>query len=175
MRVAGEQAPAAGRFITAGGAALGVMVALAGCADTGVGPRDTASVSDVAPGGDGGPDADATAQPEYGVSPDGTVQDATTQPEYGVSPDGYAEDATAQPEYGVSPDAGPLLDVGPAGDVTDAGMPDGTVIDCDAVCCECEYGIIPDDVYEACCKPDPCANACCDCDYGDPPPPECCK
>jgi len=47
---------------------------------------------------------------------------------------------------------------------------------CEDVCCTCEYGIIPDEVWQECCAPppDPCENACCDCDYGEPPPPECC-
>jgi MoaA/NifB/PqqE/SkfB family radical SAM enzyme len=45
-------------------------------------------------------------------------------------------------------------------------------IDCTNVCCMCDYGIIPDDVWQACCAP--CENACCECDYGEPPPPQCC-
>lgn len=47
---------------------------------------------------------------------------------------------------------------------------------CADVCCECEYGIIPEDIWQQCCAPppDPCADACCECDYGEPPPPECC-
>jgi len=56
-------------------------------------------------------------------------------------------------------------------DGTDAG----DVIDCEEVCCMCEYGVIPDPVYEACCAIDPCEDVCCECDYGVPPPPECCE
>ena len=213
--VAGEQAPLAGRWVTASGAALAVLVALAGCPDTGgepglstqdaamatdgVGAQDTGTGPDAGAGADtaGTLDAgaDGTAQPEYGVSPDvledagGAVEDATAQPEYGVSPDvlddagGPVEDATITPDYGVWPDvvatdAGPdgHLDAADASPPQDAGVDAGgaDAIDCEAVCCDCEYGIIPDDVWNECCKPDPCANACCECDYGEPPPPECC-
>ncbi|GMV41590.1 MAG: hypothetical protein AMXMBFR64_33060 [Myxococcales bacterium] len=206
-RVAGEQAP--GRWVTAGGAALAVIVALAGCPDTGS-AADTTVATDTADvgqatdavadgGGDGGGDGgasdaghDTAAQPEYGVSPDawpsGDVSDAS-----GVSDLGDVVDAAAQPEYGVWPDVTEVECPGWEGDTEDVtpghdAEPDGALdaadaptdvspdaIDCEAVCCECEYGIIPDDVWDQCCKPDPCANVCCDCDYGDPPPPECCK
>ncbi|MDX9724279.1 MAG: radical SAM protein [Myxococcota bacterium] len=57
----------------------------------------------------------------------------------------------------------------PPGDV----QPDS--IDCSGVCCNCDYGILPDEVAAACCGiPDPCEGVCCDCDYGEPPPAECC-
>jgi hypothetical protein len=67
-----------------------------------------------------------------------------------------------QPEYGVPPDT--------QGETKPDAVPP---IDCEAVCCECEYGVIPEEVYKECC--DPCKDVCCDCDYGDPPPPECCE
>lgn len=43
----------------------------------------------------------------------------------------------------------PLTDPG----VTDPGAAE--VIDCSQVCCMCEYGIIPDEVWAACCAPPP--------------------
>jgi len=48
----------------------------------------------------------------------------------------------------------PLSDTGS----TDSGSTDpgiAEVIDCSQVCCLCEYGIIPDEVWEACCAPPP--------------------
>lgn len=78
-------------------------------------------------------------------------------------------------------DAGPRPDATPRdaaeGDAGDSGTPDtgpDAAIDCSAVCCECEYGVIPPEVFEQCCAPDPCAGVCCECDYGEPPPPQCC-
>ena len=48
-------------------------------------------------------------------------------------------------------------------------------IDCDAVCCYCEYGVSPsEEEWRACCEPDPCEGVCCGCDYGAEPPPGCC-
>jgi MoaA/NifB/PqqE/SkfB family radical SAM enzyme len=66
----------------------------------------------------------------------------------------------AQPDT-VPPDAAP----------PDAAQPDA--IDCSQVCCMCEYGIIPEEVYQACCAnpwtPDRCQKeACCNCK--DPAP-----
>jgi len=45
-------------------------------------------------------------------------------------------------------------------------------IDCEEVCCECEYGVLPPEVAEACCSEPPvdCENVCCECDYGVLPP-----
>lgn len=65
-------------------------------------------------------------------------------------------------------------DLADASDASDAGDT-GDAIDCEEVCCMCEYGVIPDPVYEACCAVDPCEDVCCNCDYGMPPPPECCE
>jgi MoaA/NifB/PqqE/SkfB family radical SAM enzyme len=83
------------------------------------------------------------------------------------------------PEDATTSDAradGPLLldggrdasrpDLGPV----DAAKPDG--INCGAVCCMCDYGVIPPDVWQTCCAP--CENVCCTCDYGVAPPPQCC-
>lgn len=89
---------------------------------------------------------------EYGVIPEEVYQECCAPQPDVVEPD-------VQPEYGVPPDA--------------QGETKPDVIDCDSVCCECDYGILPEGVYEECC--DPCKDACCDCDYGDPPPPECCE
>lgn len=82
-----------------------------------------------------------------------------------------------------------LSDVGQVdnGAVTDQGGVDAG-IDCETVCCMCDYGIIPDDVWQKCCAPDPvepvpdvvepvedvagpdagidCEKVCCDCEYG---------
>lgn len=88
-------------------------------------------------------------------------------------------------------DLGGLTDPGAPtdpGTPADPGLP-SDAIDCANVCCECEYGIIPDAEWQACCVPpdavahDPgpvdsgptdvspsdaidCANVCCECDYG---------
>ena len=67
-----------------------------------------------------------------------------------------------QMDYGVMPDT-----IQPADTKPDTGA-----INCDEVCCECEYGVIPEDVWKECC--DPCKDVCCDCDYGEPPP-GCCE
>ena len=141
-------------------------------------------------------ESDAGVQPDYGVPPD--VIDPDVQMEYGVPPD--ADDPDVQMDYGVPPDAGDpdvQMDYGVPPDADDpdvqmdygvppdAGDPDvqmeygmppdggGETIDCDTVCCECDYGVIPDEVWKECC--DPCADVCCDCEYGAPPPPECCE
>lgn len=39
-----------------------------------------------------------------------------------------------------------------------------------------EYSIIPQEVFDECCKTDPCENVCCMCDYGvEPILPGCCE
>jgi hypothetical protein len=54
-------------------------------------------------------------------------------------------------------------------------------IQCEEVCCECDYGELPPEVIEECCtppQPDPCENVCCECDYGVLPPEvieQCCE
>ena len=106
------------------------------------------------------------AQLEYGMPPDIVEPDA--QMDYGIIPDVVEPDA--QLEYGMPPDVVEpevQMDYGIEPDVVDKDA-----INCDDVCCECEYGVIPDEVWKECC--DPCKDACCDCDYGEPPPPECC-
>lgn len=70
------------------------------------------------------------------------------------------------------PDSIDTTDTSDTSDTTDTTDPDGEVLDCSVVCCSCEYGMIPDDIWQACCKV--CEDACCDCDYGVPPPPQCC-
>ncbi len=111
------------------------------------------------------PDATARdARPADAASPDAAVPDAAVPD--AASPDVASPDVAA-PDV-ASPDA-----AAPDAALPDALAPDAA-IDCMDVCCECEYGVIPEEVWEACCAPDPCADACCECDYGDPPPPECC-
>lgn len=114
---------------------------------------DATPVDDLAPVDDAGPDA--------------TEEEVSVGPEYGVFPDIHTPDATPDVTLDATPDA--TLDA----DTSDVADPDA--IDCTEVCCECEYGVIPEEVWEKCCAPDPCADACCECDYGDPPPPECCE
>jgi len=87
--------------------------------------------------------------------------------EYGIIPeDVYKECCTVQPDV-VEPTPDVTSDV----PVADQG-PDTPPISCANVCCLCDYGIIPEDVWKECC--DPCKDVCCDCDYGEPPPPQCC-
>ena len=120
------------------------------------------------------------AQPDVAdVTPDQTPADVTD-----VKPDVDCSNVCCLCDYGIIPEdvyqqcCAPQPDVvEPAPDVTpDAPPADATAdtpaIDCKNVCCMCDYGIIPEDVWKECC--DPCANACCDCDYGEPPPPQCC-
>ena len=116
--------------------------------DYGVPPEDVVEPPDEGVQTDYGlPPEDAGNMPEYGVPPEDIVEppaDEGVQTDYGLPP----EDAGAQPDYGVPPE--------------DAG----SAIVCEDVCCECEYGVIPDEVWEKCCK---CKNVCCECDYGIPP------
>ena len=177
----------------AAAASAAIALTAAGCStdskSDGTTQADAAAVVDSAGATDAGPvldtsppidllEADEWAAPEYGVPPE---EDVSVQPEYGVFPDveppppdsGPDEEISITPDYGVFPD-----DIQMQPDAADAGPPDAgpnpDAIDCEAVCCECEYGVIPEDVWKECCQPDPCADACCECDYGDPPPPECC-
>jgi MoaA/NifB/PqqE/SkfB family radical SAM enzyme len=142
------------------------------------------------------PDNDAVVQPD--AIPDIQEDEASSQPEYGVGldvqqsdtlSDVLDEDASVYPEYGVQQD---VVDADIPSDGIDCTnvccecdygiLPEDVIKECctppdpcENVCCECEYGIIPEDLYKKCCAPpDPCENACCDCDYGEPPPPECC-
>lgn len=113
--------------------------------------------------------------PDYGIEP---PIDASTPDDSGAPDDAETTvDATANADSGNTPpsDAATGTDATSGGDAASEG--DATThIDCSTVCCECEYGIIPPETYEACCIPDPCENVCCMCDYGiEPIPPECCK
>lgn len=133
------------------------------------------------------PPADTTIEPdaqlEYGIPPD-IVEPKDTAPEvqldYGIMPDAIIDSGPdLQMEYGIEPDVVEPKDVVPDvqldyGIMVDTIQPADT-IDCSTVCCECEYGVIPDEVWKKCCEPDPCENVCCECDYGEPPPPECCE
>jgi len=95
------------------------------------------------------------------------TMDASSTGDAMVGQDANGADATvdAQEPVDASGDATVVAD--------GSTQPDGAV-DCSAVCCECEYGIIPPEIWDTCCAPDPCAGVCCECDYGAPPPPECC-
>jgi len=55
---------------------------------------------------------------------------------------------TSLPDPGTTDPGPPPKEVVEPKDVTDA-------IDCSQVCCMCEYGIIPDEVWNACCAPPP--------------------
>ncbi len=182
-------------------AAAALALSIAACDDTSSSrtdasaspPRDVVVVADGAtdgspPDGSGGLDAvvaDALPDGQAADFPtpdalavDGPLLDQAV-PDLAVS-DGPASDGPASDgpvSDGPVPDVAPpdqsLPDVAVADASPDVSAPDAAV-DCGAVCCECEYGVIPEEVWEACCAPDPCANACCECDYGDPPPAECC-
>ncbi|MBI5529518.1 MAG: radical SAM protein [Deltaproteobacteria bacterium] len=110
------------------------------------------------PAEDGGVSGDAAVGQDAGPAPDGggtNCKDVCCECEYGViPPDVYEECCAIQPEYGVEPPDGGVIgeDAGPA---PDAG------INCGDVCCECDYGVIPPDVYEQCCAAP---------EYGIPPP-----
>ena len=114
------------------------------------------------------PAADVSALPrdarpsDRGSMSDGGKTDA--QPLDAAAADARRPDARR-------PDASPPDASPPGASPPDASPPDAG-IDCGAVCCACEYGIIPPEVYEFCCAP--CVNVCCECDYGQPPPPQCC-
>jgi MoaA/NifB/PqqE/SkfB family radical SAM enzyme len=108
---------------------------------------------------------------EYGVIPDDVWKECCEQ----VQPEVPAE---PQPEV-VQPE--PVAEVSPPADVKGE-------INCDNVCCQCDYGIIPEDVWKECCEqpaepqPEPqpevvqpaettpeaidCSKVCCTCEYG---------
>ena len=123
---------------------------------------------------------DPDVQLEYGVPPDikDVQPDPDVQLEYGVPPDIQPQDTAPEPEvtldYGIEPDISVQPEYGVQVDIVHEDAVEKDAIDCEKVCCDCEYGIIPEEVWQECCAPDPCENACCECDYGDPPPPECC-
>jgi MoaA/NifB/PqqE/SkfB family radical SAM enzyme len=213
----------------AAAAALVISAGVGGCVFEEEKPKKDVVVTDTVNGGDGTVEPDNCCAPEYGVFPDAKGPDV--QAEYGIPPDITEPDNCCAPEYGIPVDvkdtAEPdvTLDYGippdvqpgdaidcskvcceceygvipeevlkeccqPPADVKDTAEPDvtldygippdvqpadvqpGDAIDCSKVCCMCEYGIIPEEVYKECC--DPCKDACCDCDYGEPPPPQCC-
>lgn len=115
--------------------------------------------------------ADALSPPNDAWLPDARALDAATPH------DARPGDAATPPADAARPPADATV---PPADAarppTDARVPDAlgpdAAIDCTAVCCACEYGVLPPDVWETCCAP--CANVCCECDYGAPPPPQCC-
>jgi hypothetical protein len=89
--------------------------------------------------------------------------------DYGIIPEDVWKECCEVQPADPSPDA--VADV-PVADVQATDVPPDAVA-CDKVCCVCDYGIIPEDVYQECCV-DACKDVCCDCDYGEPPPPQCC-
>lgn len=95
---------------------------------------------------------------EYGIIPEDVYQQCCAPP---VPSDVEGQPDVVEPQPDATPDA-------PPADAT----ADTPAIDCKNVCCMCDYGIIPEDVWKECC--DPCKDVCCDCDYGEPPPPQCC-
>jgi MoaA/NifB/PqqE/SkfB family radical SAM enzyme len=129
--------------------------------DYGIPPQDVVATPDV--------------QLEYGMPPEDVVAQPDIQLDYGIPPEDVVVAPDVQPEYGIPPE-----DVVAQPDIQmDYGLPpldivEHDAINCEEICCECEYGVIPEEVYKECCAPDPCADACCDCDYGEPPPDECC-
>ncbi len=187
-RIANRKREEQVRHRRASGAVMAAAVALslgtASCDSDKPKPKDSIS------------EPDNCCQPEYGVEIDvfEPPADTTTGPDsadpdiqldYGIGPDIIEPKDTGpdlQLEYGIGPDIVELKDVGPEiqldyGIMVDTIGPKDVVsdaIDCDTVCCECEYGVIPEEVWKKCCAPDPCENVCCECDYGEPPPPECC-
>lgn len=181
------------RGLQSAAAAMAIGLVVSGCplgesneSDYGI-PPDSVGATDVVL--DATVDAldETFVQPEYGVQPDYGISpmdvvdqcSACDQMEYGIDviPDSVGPDA--QLEYGIPPDVTP--DTASDSVSTDYGILPDTIapqdtsadaINCDEVCCECEYGVIPDEVYKECC--DPCADVCCECDYGEPPPEGCC-
>ncbi len=120
----------------------------------------------------------------------GDVADVTSDTAEVVDTSDTTPETDGTPPTDTLDDTGPT-DVADVADVADTDVPDvadtdatdtdvsdvvdtvdGEVLDCSVVCCACEYGMIPDEVWQACCKI--CEDACCDCDYGVPPPPQCC-
>jgi MoaA/NifB/PqqE/SkfB family radical SAM enzyme len=78
--------------------------------------------------------------PEYGVEP---ACEAVDCGDPNLSADLAEQCCGISPDYGVEP------------------------IPCKEVCCECEYGVIPEEVYQECCaEPIDCNEVCCECDYG---------
>ena len=147
--------------------------------DTCCAPDDIIAEPDVQPDY-GVPPEDVITEPDvqmdYGIPPEDVVANPDVQLEYGMPPEDVVTEPDVQMEYGMPPE-----DVVVEPDVQmDYGMePPADVVEhdainCDEVCCACEYGVIPEEVLKECCEPDPCADACCDCDYGEPPPDECC-
>ena len=132
---------------SAAAAAAALMIGLGGLGGLGCGGR---SIS-----GPGGGDAAIARDARAGEDSSATDGGRDGQ----VPPDG-GRDASPDVRRDAAPDVGPV----------DAANPDA--INCSEVCCMCDYGVIPPDVWQQCCAP--CENVCCDCDYGVPPPPQCC-
>jgi MoaA/NifB/PqqE/SkfB family radical SAM enzyme len=119
---------------------------------------------------DGGP----TTLDGAPVDGDPTTLDLALVPDEGVRgdarPDASAPADLRLPDIRL-PDIGGSVDAAPPPPDLSPPAPDAA-IDCAQVCCACEYGVLPPEVWETCCAP--CVNVCCDCDYGMPPPPQCC-
>jgi MoaA/NifB/PqqE/SkfB family radical SAM enzyme len=140
--------------------------------------RDADPSSDARPPDAGGP-ADRGVVPPVDAAPP-SADRWLPAPDVGSPDQGSLPDA-APPTPDISPPPPPAdLRLPDLGGPADAAPPPPDVsppapdaaIDCTQVCCACEYGVLPPEVWETCCEP--CANVCCDCDYGMPPPPQCC-
>lgn len=156
-------------------AAAALALSMAACDD---GTSRRVDAGDLAPRDaivavDGSADLDAAGDAAVDVGLDARIPDARLQD--GPLADGpLADGPLPDRPLADGPLAdGPPVDAAPADAAPDVSAPD-LGIDCSDVCCECEYGVIPEEVWAACCAPDPCEDACCECDYGDPPPAECC-
>lgn len=134
-------------------ASMGALASIGGCGSDPQ-PGDTSDVEL-----DDGVDVTDTAQDSTETTSDTPIDDSS-------------QDVGPQDVDGVV-DVADVADVDDVVDSLDAQDSDGgEVLDCSVVCCSCEYGILPEDVWKACCEI--CADVCCDCDYGTPPPPQCC-
>ena len=105
-----------------------------------------------------------------------------------TTPSGPAADAGMDGSGGSGGGAGGGGTGGTAGVAGSGGQissdaADTDAISCENVCCECDYGVLPPEVAEACCSQDAsvppdaapgdaisCEDVCCDCDYGVLPP-----
>ena len=144
-----------------GGASTGGSPAATGGAGAGVGgePATGGMGTGATPASSGAAGAGVGGEPAAGGSGVAGNQGAS-----GAGGAGIAGEAGAVGAGGV----GVAGNVGAGGSTTAAAGAAGSGggLDCSAVCCECEYGVLPPDVLEQCCGVDPCATVCCDCDYG---------
>ena len=149
---------------SAAAAALTLWLGQTGCAD--LVPESKGSVSDATT-----PDSSPTQVPDGApVSRDAARFDAFADTsmvgDVAVLPDAAKDTSIIKNEAAASVDAAAKDAAADAEHDAATGTDSGTPINCQSVCCTCDYGIIPDQVWEACCAPDPCADVCCACLYG---------